>query len=267
MHRPYDITFSADRRQFLAAGLGWLWPFRRREARLEGARFRVVRRGRGGRRYLHIHGNESTAREALLAHVARHSGVAHLIVGNQRNVPVGGGQIDPNRMFSREGAGRNLRRLNPAWSEAELARALDALDRGRERLLAALLPREGGLLVAVHNNSEGYSVRDETASSDRVSIPDPDHPHEFFLCTQAPDFERLAESKYNVVLQNTAAAEDDGSLSRLAARRGVRYVNLECGLGKAREQAEMLEYATFALPERRPTDRARPASGPASGSR
>jgi hypothetical protein len=41
-------------------------------------------------------------------------------------------------------------------------------------------------------------------------------------------------------LQNTAPKEDDGSLSRLAAKLGIRYINLECGLGKVDRQREML---------------------------
>ena len=37
--------------------------------------------------------------------------------------------------------------------------------------------------------------------------------------------------------------EDDGSLSRLAAKLGVRYLNLECKLGNASDQKEMLAWA------------------------
>ena len=40
------------------------------------------------------------------------------------------------------------------------ARRSDRLDRGRDRLVRTILPPRGGLLFAVHNNSEGYSVRD-----------------------------------------------------------------------------------------------------------
>jgi hypothetical protein len=43
-----------------------------------------------------------------------------------------------------------------------------------------------------------------------------------------------------VVLQRSAPKEDDGSLSRLAARRGVRYINLEVTLGERAKQEEML---------------------------
>jgi hypothetical protein len=243
----YDNTRELDRRQFLAIGFPFFF-WHRRSIRLDGAKFRILRRGRSARRYVHIHGNEETARQVLREHMRQHSGVAYLIEGDKRNVPAGAGRLDPNRMFSRQGAERNLRSLNPSWSSEQIGAVLDSLDRGREHLVRALLPPPGGLLFAVHNNSEGYSVRDEVAISDRVSLMDESHAHEFFLCTEAADFEKLAVSPYNVVLQNSAPKEDDGSLSRLAARRGVRYLNLECALGNRLKQKEMLEWADTHLP-------------------
>src|SRR5205085_11333392 len=135
-------------------------------------------------------------------------------------------QIDPNRLFSRAGADASLKRLNPDLTPDRLEAALATLDRGRERLVHALLPPRGGLLVALHNNSEGYSVKDEVPISEETSLRQPDDPHAFFLCTDARDFAVLKSSPYNVVLQH-APKDDDGSLSRLAAARGVRYVNLE----------------------------------------
>jgi hypothetical protein len=226
------------------------FPFfwRRRSVRLEGARFRILRHGSSTRRYIHVHGNEETARQVLRAHMKTRSGIAYMVEGSKRNVPAESGQLDPNRMFSRAGAERNLRTLNPSWSAEQMRAMLDKLDRGRGRLISALLPPQGGLLIAVHNNSEGYSVRDEISISDKVSLPEEGHPHEFFLCTQAADYEKLAASPYNVVLQNSAPPDDDGSLSRLAAQRGVRYVNLECALGNSEKQREMLEWADSRLP-------------------
>ena len=94
--------------------------------------------------------------------------------------------------------------------------------------------------MALHNNSQGYSVKDEVASSDDTSLKEADHPHEFFLSTDAGDYAMLATSPYNVVLQRKLPPEDDGSLSRLAARRGVRYINLEVALGQREKQVEML---------------------------
>jgi hypothetical protein len=240
---------SATRREFLAAGFGFPFFFwRRRTLAIAGMRFRIERRGRSARRYLWIHGDERTARDVLLAHLKTARGTAYLTTSAERQFRLAGGRIDPNRMFSRAGAEANLRTLNPQWSAARLRAALDRLDRERERFVRSLLPPPGGLLIAVHNNARGYSVTDEVPASDSVSLADPEHPHNFLLATDAADFERLARSPYNAVLQNAAPKQDDGSLSRLAARRHARYVNIEARLGEFDRQREMLAWVEKNLP-------------------
>ena len=238
-----------SRRDFLAYAsiFGWLPFLRPKHVELAGARFRITRYGHSLRRYLVIHGNEEDAREVLTAHIRSHEGVEFIVEGHTRNVKIEGGELDPNRMFSRVGAEANLKKLNPDWAPQKMQAALAILDRGRERLVRDLFPPAGGLIVALHNNGEGYSVRDEEPISDAKSIREPLNPHAFFLCTNEADFRKLSESPYNVVLQNKAPAEDDGSLSRLAAARGVRYVNLEVGLGHAGRQKEMLDWVEWNL--------------------
>jgi len=238
-----------SRREFLAYGsiLGWLPLFRPGHIGLAGARFRVVRNGRSRRRYLLIHGDEETARQVLSRHIQAHEGIAYLIENHTRNVSIAGGEIDPNRMFSRVGAEASLKHLNPGWESGQVQAALNLLDRGREKLVHQLFPPPGGLLVALHNNSEGYSVSDEMPISDASSIRDPKDLHAFYLCTDPEDFRQLAVSAYNVVLQQKAPQQDDGSLSRLAAARGVRYVNLEVGRGHAGRQKEMLDWLEWQL--------------------
>ncbi len=226
------------RREWLAGWL-WFWPERKRR-RLAGIDFEVVRRGRGPRRYLVIHGDERTGRGVLLAR--RFSGVAYLVESPERLVRLGGARLDPNRLFSRVGAERNLRRLNPDMAPERLWQILNRLDRERGALARAVLPPRGGLLIALHNNSEGYSVRDEVPLSDQVALNDAGHPHDFMLATAPADFERLARGPYNVVLQHRRPSFDDGSLSRLAARVGARYVNIEAAREAREKQAEMLEW-------------------------
>jgi len=248
MSGPVSQGFS--RRQFLA--FGWFPFFRPKHISLAGARFGILRNGHSTRRYLLIHGNEETARAVLTRHMETHEGIAYLVQNHTRNVPVNSAQmnsvqIDPNRMFSRAGAEASLKRLNPGLAADGLQAALDLLDRGRERLVRALLPPQGGLLVALHNNSEGYSVQDEAPISDATSLREPGNPHAFFLCTGPGDFAKLQTSPYNVVLQQHAPKDDDGSLSRLAAARGVRYVNLEVGLGQTDRQQEMLRWLEWNL--------------------
>ena len=230
-----------NRREFLFASFPFFWR-KRPFVTLDGVRFQVIRNGDSPDRYLLIHGNEETAREVLIGHMRQAKGIAYLVTGHERTVAIDSGRLDPNRMFSHEGAERNLRSLNPDWSEERVHKALHKVDRGREKLVSRLFPPPDGRLVALHNNSEAYSVKNEIASSDETSLKDADHPHEFFLCTDAGDFAILAASTYNVVFQRRLPKEDDGSLSRLAATRGVRYINLEVALGRREKQVEMLDW-------------------------
>ena len=126
---------------------------------------------------------------------------------------------------------------------------LRMLDKGRSRLIKAILPPSPGLLIAMHNNSRGYSVEDEVPISDEVSLNDRANPHEFMLATDPADFAALSKSPFNVVLQRNAPPEDDGSLSRLAAKQGVRYVNIEAGIGNVAKQQAMLGWLETNSPE------------------
>jgi hypothetical protein len=239
---------EVTRRGFLLAALPLWLGAAYRKVELAGVPIEVLKNGRSKRRYLLIHGNEQTAREVLQAHMKTHKGIAHLVTGKQRNIPVEGGVLDPNRMFSRVGAEKNLKTLNPSFTAAQVNTVLARLDKRRGQLVKALLPPSGGLLVAVHNNSQGYSVEAEVPISDQVALNDKKNPHEFFLTVQEPDYRLLAKSPYNVVLQNKVPPDDDGSLSRLAAKQRVRYVNLEVALGKSQKQKEMLEWLERNLP-------------------
>ena len=196
---------------------------------------------RSGRRYLLLHGNESTAREVLNIHMDMYSGTAYLIDNTDRYVTIEGVKIDPNRLFSRVGAEKSIRAQNPGIAADRLEAALNFLDRHREELIRHLEPQQRNLLFALHNNRE-YSVNEEIAQSDDTSLPEPHRPREFFLCTDPHDFEALRKSPYNVVLQNRKPADDDGSLSRLAAKRGFRYVNLECGIEEIEAQLERVRW-------------------------
>ena len=244
------MTRAAERtrREFLASAsiFGWIPFLRRHEVALAGARFRIIYNGHSDRHYLLIHGDEESARKVLLYHIRAHQGVAFVVEGHTREVAVADGKIDPNRMFTRLGAAASLRHLNPDWSEQQIDAALRVLDAGREKLVKALAPPRGGILMALHNNSAEYSVLDEKPISDAVSLREPGNPHAFFLCTNEDDYRILSTSPYNVVLQNKPK-RDDGSLSVLAAGRGFRYLNLEVALNQPERQQEMLMWAEWNL--------------------
>jgi hypothetical protein len=207
----------------------------------------VLRQRPGPHRFLVIHGDEGTARDVLTAWMREHTGIAYVVTGNKRNVEIEGLMIDPNRLWSHSGADRSLRAENPpAIGESQIVQALDYLDRHREAALRRLIPPPGSRLFALHNNRD-YSVQDELAASDQTSIRQANLPRNFFLCTAPADFERLKKSPYNVVLQSKAEP-DDGSLSRLAARRGFRYINLECAIGDYAGQWERVRWLEENLP-------------------
>jgi hypothetical protein len=195
-----------------------------------------------------IHGDEATARHVLSEHMqAGGSGVAYLVTNLTRNVPINGGRLDPNRMFSNEGAEANLRRLNPRWHDGQVSSAVTFLGEHRHELVNRLLPPPGGLLIALHNNQRGYTIKDEIEISDEVALNDPDHPEDFGLCVDPADFAKLRTGRYNFVLQARPKGREDGSLSRLASRLGIRYLNLEARLGNVEKQRSLLNWVEEVL--------------------
>jgi len=241
--RPESLTRRATLAGFLP-----FWPFRARHHKIAGIKFDIIRHGRSTHRYFHVHGNETTARELLHDHMKKFKGTGFTIQSLERQVPLGALSIDPNRMFSREGADRNLRRVNPGLSEAALQNALIYLERNRRKFVKGILPPAGGLLIALHNNGPGYSVHTEVPISDQVSLADPENPREFMLAVNRADFDILKTSPFNVVLQDKAPPDDDGSLSRLCTVMGIRYINIEARLGNLEGQRRMLEFIETKLP-------------------
>ncbi|MGA2272026.1 MAG: hypothetical protein ABSH00_00630 [Bryobacteraceae bacterium] len=240
MANPYS------RRDFVALSVagplvGWLPWFRPKELVVGDARFRIVRNHRSTRRYVLLDGGQDAARQVLLQHMESQRGTAYLIEGAAREVEIAGGKLDPNRMFSRAGAEASLRSLNPGWNEGQITAALDLLDRQREKLLDALIPPDRGLLIAL--GAGAPSVTDAAAIAEQRSLPQPDKPHAFFLCTDPGDYQALAASPYNVVLSRNVVARDDGSLDRRAAARQVRFLHIAARPGDAAAQRDMLAWA------------------------
>ncbi len=213
-----------------------------------GIPFREITNGKSPRRYFWIHGDELTARDVLLEHMKKFRGLALLVENETRVIKMGALEFDPNRMFTSVGLERNLKRLNPKSTPEERKRVLDIVGRDREKLLKALTPPANGLLTVVHNNSKGYSVTDEVNISNDVSLAAPAAPNDFLLCTDPKDFALLRKSPFNVVLQSDPKGEEDGSFSRLAAARKIRYVNIEAYKGRVESQRAMLEWLEHNLP-------------------
>lgn len=204
--------------------------------------------GRSRLRLLRIHGDEETAREAAERVMQWQEGEAWIMDWRERTVRFAGLRLDPNRMFSRSGAERNLRRLNPGAGEEETGAALERLEPCREEFLRDAAPPAGGLWIAVHNNGPGYSIETEAPISRKIHLPERENLRDFFLFTDEKDYEAACAGPYNAVLQDRPGGEDDGSLSRWCAARGVRYVNVETAHGRLERQVEMVRWLLRRLP-------------------
>ncbi len=180
--------------------------------------------------------------------MSSNQGIAYFINNNKREVYISDGMIDPNRIFSSIGAKNNIHKYNPQWSTKKRNTILKKMDQDRENFLETIFPKNGEVVIALHNNFKGYNVNQELSKSDTVSIKKDQNPRDFFLCTNRNDFEILSKSPYNVVLQESYPITDDGSLSWAAVKWGVRYVNIETRLGWLSMQKRMLKYANENLP-------------------
>ena len=209
---------------------------------LAGIPFEVVGDGKSQNRYIWLHGDEETARMALEYHMQYYSGLAFFIKSKTREVPFKSTIIDPNRIFSRAGAYKALRKFKPEWSKSSLQNALDVIEDDRKLFLEAIMPRENALLISVHNNFRGYNVHREKHNSQKTSIKSNQNPRDFIICTNDEDYKKLSKGPFNVVLQNKFPDKDDGSLSWEALRRDVRYLNIETRLGYLSMQKKMLKF-------------------------
>jgi hypothetical protein len=204
--------------------------------------FKVIQNGDSDRRYIWLHGDEQTARMALEDHMKKNQGKAFLVEGILRESEFYGGIIDPNRIFSSLGAKANIQKYNPRWARKEKEERLRTIDKDRKIFFKKIFPKNGELLIALHNNYKGYNINKELGRSDAKSVKNNQNPRDFFICTNRSDFEILSQSPFNVVLQEESPKKDDGSLSWAAIRNDIRYINIETRLGWLSQQKKMLNY-------------------------
>src|SRR4029078_4817930 len=107
------------------------------------------------------------------------------------------------------------------------------------------IPKSVVTLVAVHNNQNGnYSINSYKQGISKDVLKwyknpkrDPDN---FFIVNNNEMFKGMKKRGFNVVLQNSMKAKDDGSLSIYYGKKNLVYVNIETQKGKLDEQVAML---------------------------
>ncbi len=214
-----------------------------------GIEFEIKKNGFSNVSYILIHGDEETARMLLTEHIKENKGRAFFIKSKEREVPLGPTKVDPNRIFSKVGASKALKKFKPTWNPSKLELLLTELDDSRNKFLFNLFPSEGGLLIALHNNFRGYNVNNELKKSQLYSIRKEQNPRDFIICTDQRDYKKLKQGPFNVVLQNVIEEKNNGSLSWAALENGVRYINIEARLGWLSQQRKMLKFVEDQLRE------------------
>ena len=211
--------------------------------------------GRPAVNMLNVHDDEGTSVEAALGVVREQGGrVVEAVHTGERNLTfaVGGQRFtaDPNRMFT--DAGRR-RTLAPDAGPAALA----ALAAFADTVLAVYTAAPTPVVVTLHNNTpDGYSAQsygpggEYASDAAAVTVRPGSDPDDFFFVTDRALYDALVAEGFNAVLQDNAAATDDGSLSVWAAQQGVPYVNVEAQRGHRAEQARMIRALLSVLAER-----------------
>jgi len=189
------------------------------------------------------HDDENISATAGMLHVAEHGGkLVQLVYDTKRNIgfTYNGARyaFDPNRMFSDVGIEATLKTQGKNYSPEAHALVKQFARTVLEHVGKGL--GQGTPIVALHNNSNGsyslesYAQGGEYAKEAKAVYQNPKmDTDDFFFVTTDTFFNALKERGLNVVLQDNEKVTDDGSLSVLASRMNVPYVNVEAEEGGA----------------------------------
>ena len=196
--------------------------------------------------FINLHDDELTSVDAAKRILETEGGILMEIENNsQRNIRFRLGQsfykVDPNRIFSKEGISKSLEQLGRSSD-----RAINEIEKFGQRIIE-LIPAETKCVIALHNNTPGlFSVTEyapgnkRSIDSKKVYINADEDTDDFFLTTDTNLFEKLADKRYNTILQDNQHCTEDGSLSVYCGKRNIRYVNCETEHGKTGQYYEMM---------------------------
>ncbi len=204
-----------------------------------------------GLTFVNLHDNENTSVKAALVLLDSIGGrLIELSHSGDRNIQFSlkskQYEFDPNRMFTDLGARSSLIKYSRTSTKAH------KLIRGLAQRVVDSLDRK--MIVTLHNNSDAnyssLSYLDEYKSDAADVFINPKlDPDDFYFVTTRELFEKFKALGYNTVLQNNATMTDDGSLSVLAGRQVIPYINVEAQHGHLDMQIAMLFDLVNALEE------------------
>jgi len=202
--------------------------------------------------FVQLHSNEATA-DHVTKMISEESGIEYLQIRNGTERMIGfrlGNKqfrFDPNRIFSTKGIVETLK-LHSTYTE----NAFLAVRRFRDSLLNHL--DQTKTIIAVHNNTEAdfsltHYLESRTGQVYKNPLQDED---DFFITTDSVLFNQLKEKNFNVVLEDGAKINDDGSLSVYCSQKGIPYINVEAEHGHLEEQERMLRALLQVLHGKKP---------------
>jgi hypothetical protein len=208
--------------------------------------------GRKGLVMVHLHADEISSAEAAKQILVQTGGVLIELENNGKRLVSfrkGGKrfEFDPNRIFTPKGRYQNLHYLNKTVTPEAISSVKTFAS-----FILKKIPKSVVTLVAVHNNKNGnYSVNSYKPGTHSKNVlkwyknpkRDPDN---FFIVNNNEMFQRIKKYGFNVVLQNSLKATDDGSLSIYYGKKNLVYVNIETEKGRVDEQVTMLN-AVFSI--------------------
>ncbi len=206
--------------------------------------------------YINLHDNENTCVAATDSIIAQYGG-RFIELRFKGNRWVGGWLnpnrhfwFDPNRIYTQAGIDATLRayRSYSPYSQIEV--------RNFAAFITDSLLANASIIVAVHNNQNGYNIEkympDSIFAADaaRLYINPEQSPHDFFYVLDSSFFDFFSQNGYNVVQQSDSTYLNDGSLSVYCALKGIPYINVEALEGHLSQQIEMLEQVQQLLQNR-----------------
>ena len=199
-------------------------------------------------RFIHVHENEKTAVQVAYNMLDKYGKGCFSTWKTQDDRYVsftmgsGNYKFDPNRIFSEKGRRETLDSNGDYSQEAADAVAVVA------ELFEKNYVDSNRLVVAMHNNTNdgGLTIRsyakggDYSKDAKKVYINKTRDVDDFFITTDERIYDFLKKKKFNIMLQDNANANDDGSLSIYAAAKGIAYLNVEAEHGHLQQQTEMM---------------------------